>query len=70
THAAGYSSTTFTVVKNESRIDSVVASGEVLVGNNVTVNVTMVEGITSGTVLIEINGTNYTVAVGSDRVAR
>ena len=58
---------TFEIVKHDSIIKSIVATPEVIYGNNATVTVTM-GNVENGTMLIEINGINYTVEI-SDRVA-
>ena len=56
------SNVTFKVVKYNATITSVNVTPSVLVGQNVTVNVTM-GNVTSGTVIIEVNGLNYTVPI-------
>jgi len=56
------SNATFTIVKYASVIDSVVVTPEVEIGQNITVTVTM-GNITSGTVLVEVHGLNYSVPI-------
>ena len=53
---------TFDIVKYNATIDSVVITPTVEVGQNLTVTVTM-GNVTSGNVLIEIYGHNYTVPI-------
>ena len=60
-------STTFVAYKHASEIVSVVGTSEVVVGKNTTIVVTM-GNVTSGSVLIEVNGYNYTVPI-NDKVA-
>ena len=60
-------STTFVAYKHASEIISVVGTPEVVVGKNSTIVVTM-GNVTSGSVLIEVNGYNYTVPI-NDKVA-
>ena len=53
---------TFDIVKYNATIDSVVVTPTVEVGQNLTVTVTM-GNVTSGNVLIELYGNNYTVPI-------
>ena len=53
---------TFDIVKYNATIDSVVVTPTVEVGQNLTVTVTM-GNVTSGNVLIEVYGHNYTVPI-------
>ena len=60
---AGFNSTTFTVVKNNAVIDNItVPDVKVGVGKNATITVNM-NNVTSGSVIIEVGGHNYTVAI-------
>ena len=52
----------FDIIKNDEEIVSVVANDTVMFGNETTIVVTMAN-VTDGTVIIEVNGVNYTVAI-------
>ena len=66
---AGFNSTVFEVVKHNAVIDSVVVPVvNTTVGQNVTVTVTM-GNVTSGKVIVEVGGHNYTVDI-VDKVAK
>lgn len=59
---------TFKVVKQTSNIESVVVpTGDVIIGQNATINVTM-EAEETGDVLISINGINYIASI-TDKIA-
>ena len=59
----------FDIVKHNATIDSVVVPGvDVVVGKNATITVTM-GNVTTGSVIIEVGGHNYTVAI-TDKVAK
>ena len=64
---AGFNSTVFEVVKHNAVIVSVVGTPEVVDGKNTTITVTM-DNVTSGSVVIEVNGYNCTVPI-NDKVA-
>ena len=59
----------FDIVKHNATIESVVVPGvDVVVGKNATITVTM-GNVTTGSVIIEVGGHNYTVAI-TDKVAK
>ena len=58
------SNATFTIVKYNAEIASVVATPVVAVGQNTTITVTMAN-VTSGTITIEVNGVNYTATINN-----
>ena len=59
-------SKTFTIFKHNVVIDSVVVpAADTTVGRDVTVTVTMTN-VTSGKVIVEVGGHNYTVDIGND----
>ena len=56
---------TFTIVKHNAEIISVVAKPTIAVdGQNTTITVTMAN-VTSGSIVIEVNGVNYTVPIAN-----
>ncbi len=65
---ANATSKTFNIVKKASDMTVVAAPESVVVGKNTTITVTMANNET-GSVIIEVNGVNYTVAI-KDHVAK
>ena len=65
---ANATSKTFNIVKKASDLTIVAAPESVVVGKNTTITVTMANNET-GSVIIEVNGVNYTVAI-TDHVAQ
>ena len=52
----------FTIYKHEASISSIVSTPEVVVGENTTITVA-IANVASGTLLVEVAGHNYTVAI-------